>query len=1031
MKKIFYMIMFLLLVTTAKAQQDYTLSGYVTKAETGEIIAGALVSADGLSEPVKTDQDGHFELNVTRNASLRVWYPDYYEFQLILDGRKTIKVALVHKNSKIVAAYGPKVIQMSPVIEKSDYFIGSTQLESNLELIPGVQVISKSGMPGEGDYFTIRGLSSMTASTSPLLVVNGVPYLPDMNESGIIGGFSKSILNAFHPRDIDKVKVLKGAEAAEWGSMGSNGVILIETDKATDMETKVEFSSQSGIVRNVSRMPVLGVNDYKSYVGNVALTRYDDMGNALSLFPYLIDDPNYYYKYLYNNSTDWQDLIYADAMSQDHVLKIKGGDAIAKYDVSIGYNNIGGQIRGTDYSKYYARLNADVNLSRKVSLFSSILMAYHNYQLKEQGMLDATNPMLAAMKKGPLYAPYQKDMYNNLLPDLAVIRDEDNNLIENNRVSNPLALVESMDADEHGYDVHLNYGINFQLNKNLSVRGLSGIYYFLSRQNVFVPGITNRTIMPLNQELAINSVRSAEGTTFNQFYQLGMDYSGKVESDHSFRIHVDGRVIHNSAEYDAGTGYNTANDFYKTLNNVVSSSRSYFGYNDVWNYLGLNANVNYSWKQQLLADFSLMADASSATGPDAPQFALYPALNVSWLTKQSMLSDINWIDQLKLNLSAYQTGNSRFSSSLSKYNYISKVFREISGLVRAGIPNTEIIPERNTTFSAGLDSWLFHNKLNLTIDVYKTLNQNLIMPVTISSAYGKNYLFDNLASTQNSGIEFGLKTYIIRSKDFNWFAGVSFAANKEKVMALGGQDNLLIEMEDGSALRSKIGESLYSFYGYQTVGIFASQAEADIAGLNGNALSTFVGIPFEAGDVHFADQNYDGVIDDRDRVNLGSASPLFQGMFQTSLQYRNLELSASFRYSYGNKMYNAVRREMESMKDFSNQLVTVNRRWMFDGQQTDIPRAVYGDPMGNSRFSDRYIEDASFLKLKELTLSYHFDKLMHGLTVFAVGENLFTLTRYLGMDPETMYSYNPLMRGFDYAKVPHAVIYKFGLNVQF
>jgi hypothetical protein len=257
------------------------------------------------------------------------------------------------------------------------------------------------------------------------------------------------------------------------------------------------------------------------------------------------------------------------------------------------------------------------------------------------------------------------------------------------------------------------------------------------------------------------------------------------------------------------------------------------------------------------------------------------------------------------------------------------------------------------------------------------------------------------------------------------------AANAEKVLSLGGQDDLVLEMEDGSAIRTQVGQPLYSFYGYQTKGILKSEEQASKANGSNGVLTNFTGTAFQAGDVWFADQNGDNKIDDRDRVNLGSASPKLYGYFTTSLNFKNIELSAGFNYSYGNSMYNAVRRSMESMTDFTNQLITVNRRWTYDGQKTDMPRAVYGDPMGNSRFSDRWIEDASFVRLKELTLSWHLNSLLRGTTLFLTGENLATWTSYLGLDPETMYSYDASLRGFDYAKVAHPRTVKLGCKIQF
>jgi TonB-linked SusC/RagA family outer membrane protein len=754
------------------------------------------------------------------------------------------------------------------------------------------------------------------------------------------------------------------------------------------------------------------------------------MADVLTKFPYLVDDPEYYYKFNYNNNTDWQSLIYNPGFTTDNVLKIKGGDAIAKYDFSIGYKNRKGQLVGTDHSKYYIRINSDVNLSRKISLFSSISMAYLSYNSQEQGMLAETNPLIAAMKKGPLFSPYEKDADNNLLPDFAAIRDVNGKLIENNMISNPLAIVNSVNAKEHGYDVQINAGLNYKVTDNINIKGIIGLYYYLSRQNIFVPGLTNQTIMPLNNQLAINTVRSAQNVTFNTYYNVNANYAKTFDYVHVVKASIGSQVAMNNAEYDAGTGYNTSNDFYKTLNNVKDNGRYYFGYNEIWNWLNFNANAQYIYNRQLAVGASLALDGSSATGVDANQFQKYPAFNVAWYSKNALLKNVDFVNQLTFRAEYLHSGNSRFSTSISKYYYINKVFRELSGLSRAGIPNTEIIPERTKTVNMGFDLSMFNNRIDLTFDYYNAKSSDLIMPVSISSAFGFNYLYDNAASVQNSGIEAGLQVSVINTKNLKWYVGGTISMNKNKVLSLGKQDKLLLNMEDGSAIISEVGKPLYSFYGYETDGVFATAAQAATAYNGTQPLRNTVGTAFQAGDIHFVDKNTDGIIDDHDRVNLGSAAPNFFGNINTTLQYRNFEFSANMGYSFGNMMYNAVRRNMESMSDFSNQLVSVNKRWMNEGQLTTMPRANFGDPMGNSRFSDRWIENASYFKLKELMVAYKINYLT-GLTIYVSGENLLTATNYLGLDPETMYSFDASMRGFDYGKVALPRSVKFGFKLQF
>lgn len=1035
---IFCLLAFVNIAWLASQNQNSKIEGVILDPWTNKPVEGASVNVTGLSSAIITDIRGKFAVSTdTKGAEITVSCPGYYTLVKPLLSEKSLRLYLIPETKKsysdvvLMPFKGAVNVREKQTnlfsVHKNDIGGMVSEAEQVLSLIPGVEIMGKSGMPGEGSFFNVRGSASFTASSSPLIVVNGIPYMPDMNESGIIGGFSKNVFNFLNPKDISNITVLKGSDASLYGSLGANGVILIETDKATDLDTKVEFTTEMGLDMNQSRLPVLDVTGFKNYTSNVALTKYDDMAQVLETFPFLVDDPGYYYKYLYNNNTDWQSLIYAPGFTTDNVLKIKGGDAIAKYDVSVGYKNKSGQLKNTGFSKYYARLNSDVNLSRKVSFYSSISMAYMDYNVQEQGLLAESNPMLAAMKKGPIFSQYKKDADNNLLPDFAPIRDGSDNLIENNMVSNPLALVNKVNGNQHDYDIHINGGLTYRMNENFSLNGILGLYYNYSRQNMFLPGVTEKSIMPLFYQLANNTVRSSQGFTFNTYYNINANYRKTFERIHKIDATAGFQLARNYTEYDAGTGYNTANDFYKTLGYVSSTSRNYFGYNHAWNWLNLNTALRYDYKGIVGAGIAATFDASSATGPDASFFRVYPAVNVVWNTVNADIYDLEFIDKLNLRAEFAVTGNSRFSSSLSKYYYINKVYRELSGLTLAGIPNTEIFPETKNTLNFGIDASLFNHRLDITADVYRSLNHNLIMPVSVSAAYGTDYLYKNAASAVSTGYELAINYTAFAGHDFQWNLGASVAANRNSVSSLGEQNTMVLEMADGSALISEIGKPLYSFYGYQTAEgntVFATSEDAQTAGLKNAAGMTFI-----AGDVHFVDKNTDGVIDDRDRVNLGSAEPEMFGRIFTSLEYKNFGLFANFGYSYGNMMYNAVRRNMESMSDFTNQLTSVNKRWMSEGQITNVPRAEFADPMGNNRFSDRWIENASYLKLKELTLSYKFN-FMEGSTVFLSAENLFTLTQYLGLDPETMYSYDASLRGFDYAKIPLPRSFKLGFNVK-
>jgi TonB-linked SusC/RagA family outer membrane protein len=1000
-------------------------------------IVGAVITGSGIAGSIKTNEQGEATFSVSSlNGQIVVWYPGYYSNTQSIAGRSLVKVTMVPADKfgyseNVFLPFRGKVNEEEKStslssIQKNNISLSKISVGQTFSSIPGVQRIDKSGMAGEGSYFSIRGVNTIIGNSSPLIVLNGVPQFPDMGESSVISGYSKDIFNSIDAQDIENITFLKGSDAAMYGSLGSNGVILIETDKATDLDTKVQFIGQYGADFNQSNMPVMGVNDYKRYMGEMVLTAYDDMADALELFPYLVDDPSYYYKYLYNNNTDWQDLIYKPSFVTDNLLKIKGGDAIAKYDLSFGYLNKKGQLDGTGFTRYMARINSDVNLSKNFSLFANFSMVYSENKLQEQGMLPYTNPLVAAMKKAPLLSPYIKDADNNESPDYAKIYDSDGNLIVNNMVSNPLALIHKVEAESKIYDIQLSGGLNITVNNYLKLAGLAGLSYNIDRQRCFIPGMDIEAIMPLDNLLAKNTVRAGVGESFNMYYSANGTYTRTFNSVHSIRVIVGGQVAINTNKFDAGSGRNTSSDFYKTLTYVNAVGRKFWGSDNLWNWMNFYLNAQYVYNNQIGVGLNSSLDAASSVGDDATRFSAFPSLNIAWYAKNSpLLRSVEWINKLNLRAEYSTTGNSRFSSMYSKNYYMVEPFRGISGLVRSGMPNTSLQSEITRTLDLGFDFSALDNRLDITFDYYNGKSSDVILPSSISSAFGVDYYYDNVASIKNSGIELGFQAAVLRNQNLKWYVGASIAKNKNEVTDLGSANSIVTEYSDGSALVSEIGKSLYSFYGYKTNGIYASSSDALSDGFINEK-----GYSFAAGDVRFVNQNSDKVMNSSDRVNLGSAEPDFFGNIYTSVQYKSFELAITLNYSYGNKAYNALRRELESETDFGNQLVSVNRRWASEGQITDMPRATYGDPMGNSRFSDRFIEDASYLKIKEVMLSYKL-KFMPGSTMYVSGENLYTFTDYLGQDPEFMYSYDSQLKGYDCAKVALARSFRVGFKLNF
>ena len=386
------------------------------------------------------------------------------------------------------------------------------------------------------------------------------------------------------------------------------------------------------------------------------------------------------------------------------------------------------------------------------------------------------------------------------------------------------------------------------------------------------------------------------------------------------------------------------------------------------------------------------------------------------------------------------TGNSRFSSNYAKNYYVSNNLFNLGTIVRSGVPNSSLEWEKKFQADLGADVATTGNRIGFRLNGFFAHHYDLLLDSRISSVYGSNEAYySNTASINNLGGELSLRFNPIHTHDIDWVLTASVAHVSSTLTNLGDTDEFIQTYtaydNDDAQTRLKVGRSPYEFYGYKTAGVYATTAEAQApTAATGTALRNTYGKEYQGGDVIFIDQNNDGIINDEDRVPLGTARPDLYGAFGSSFSYRKITFSVDFGFSVGGKAYNAVRRWTESMDNFHNQALSVVNRWQIEGQQTYMPRAAYGDPSGNNFFSDRWIEDASYLKIRNLRLAYAFDSQLFNFVsgnVWLGAENVWTLTRYLGGDPEFSYSFAEALRGFDYAKVTIPMNVKVGFNLNF
>ena len=1039
-KKIFLSIgITTLFALQALAQQ--VVSGRVLNSD-NQPIADVVVECPGCNS-VRTDADGRYVLEgVKEGSSVSFWHDGYYSQHRYIKAplKQDVNIYLISTNKtryNETTLLPYQTVENDPSIagianvNRKDFAAGSLSIDRVLQgSFTGLQATNKSGMTGEGAYLQLRGIKSLVAENSPLIVINGVPYMPDLNESQIIGGYSRSAFQALNNLDIRNITVLKGAEAAMYGSMGSNGVIMIETDQATsdNMNTRISFSAIAGMNWNKRRIPLMNAQQYKNYLSDVGLTYYDNMEAFFSDFTFLTD-PNCNQHYLYEYDTNWQDQIYRNSTTMDYLFRVEGGDNIAKYNISLGYLGDKGTLKKTYSDRYNAQINASVLVSKKFEIQAAINTAYLKGQYQEQGMRTETSPLLNAYRRSPLLSPWKSDMYGNLINTYAsywygAIQNEDF------MVSNPLAIVNTLSGTNRQYDINAKIQLSYKPPNDIAINGLVGMYYNYNEEETFIPGINNSDIVPLFDQYgkAENTIRVGTNHTFNFFYNINAAWNKQFTEKHKLGANLGFQSILTNYEYDAAFARNSNNDFYQTLGDAQTLGKNFSGYNNKWNWMDIYAHAHYTFDNFAKLGLTASYDAASSIGEDATRFSLYPAADLTLMVKRFIADD--FVNKLNVYVNYGITGNSRYSSKFGKYYYTSQPYQTIAGIIRANVPNTRLKAEKDHTLNLGIESSFWKNRLQLAVGYYNVRAKDVLITGVRSSVLGTSTYYNNDGEISARGVEVSLAVSPISTKDFRWTIGGNITTLKNEVESLGSISEILTTLSDDAQVITRVGNNPYAFYGYKTKGVFATTAEAEAANLTNRS-----GLKYAAGDVHYVDVNNDGIINDDDKQVIGSATPDFYGSLFTRFEYRRFALDFTFTYSRGNDIYNAVRRVTESGSDFSNQSTSLARRWSMEGQVTDIPRASWADEIGNNAFSDRWIEDGSYIKLSNVTFSYTWDKplwsFIQGGTAFVTGQNLFTISNYLGLDPETSYSYSSLTQGIDFGKVASPRSVKIGVNLRF
>ena len=1016
------------------------VKGVVVDAATGKPLPGISISLTGVVSAMTNDK-GEFDIKLPSfNEELNVSGP-LRETQIVLvRGKKDLKIQMYeegYSNSSykdVLMPFGDvnnTRLTASTTYLNGDYSNNPAYTPEQIlqGRVAGLETQMRSGQEGVGGNLYLNGVNSVYGNNQPLLVVDGMVIENEAFGTSLIEGYVSTPLGSIDVHDIQRLTVLKDATAL-YGVKGANGAIIIETLRSKQMATKITAHVQYGLNLTPHKIPLLSANEAKSYL----IDMYQSEGYSASqiqnmgLFNTTLPTEDKWGRwsgntdyYRYNKSTDWQDAIFNNGVKGQYGLNVTGGDDMAVYALSLGFINNNGLIDGTSFNRFNTRVNSDLNFSPQMKVHVNMSFLYGQKQMRDEACTESTAPIYTALVKAPFMTKYVYNEENVPSPNL-----EGSDSLG---ISNPKAIIDDINEKNSNYRFIGNADVDYALSNDLKLSTNFGIDFNKERETIFYPS-TGIKYPSVSSTEVINSSRSRVERLFAVFSETRLNYKHEFDRFHKIDATAGFRYMSTHSEEDWGKAYNSASDKLTTLGDGDNALRQTGGTLGNWKWAAMYINADYSILNKYFFSGILSMDASSRYGTKVSKFQPFPSLQASWLiSSENFMKNINWINLLKLRVGYTITGNDDMGGNYAGRRYYTEInYYGNEGLIRGNIVDDHLKPELNKKFDVGVDWSMFNDRLSLSVDYYYNNINNLITNGTPPTISGFSTYITNGGSMRNAGLDIAVKGRIINSA-LTWDLGINATFNKNKVTKLeSGAYNT--DAYDGE-VRTQVGQPIGIFYGYKTNGIYETTAEATSAGLK--TMIGTVATPFQAGDVRFVNTNGDsaGLIDKNDMVKIGDPNPDVFGGITSTIKYKRLMLDALFTYSIGNDIYNYTRRILESESGYENQTKAVRNRWSVEGQNTSMPKAEYGDPRGNSRFSDRWIENGSYLKLKTLSLSYVVpikEGLLTGLTVYGAAENLFTVTKYKGYDPEIATSLNPLARGIDAFICPTVATFYFGVK---
>ena len=1066
-------------ITTNQAvQQTKKITGTVSDAM-GPII-GATVKVKGTNNATVTDMDGNYTINVAPGKSLEITYVGYVPKTIKVGASNRIDVTMVEDNNAlsevVVVGYGTmkksdlagasasmdeKTLKQTPITNVDQAFQGK---------ISGVNAVQTSGQPGSAVAVSVRGIATINANADPLYVVDGVIFNSQSNSGSSLGlgdalgnGSHSAVspLSLINPSDIVSMEVLKDASAtAIYGAQGANGVVLITTKKGKAGEAKFTYSGSVAASRQNKRLDIMNLREFATY--------YNDLAGQgeISKPDAVYSDPS-----ILGIGTNWQDAIFQTGWQQSHQVSAEGGTDKVNYYISGNYSDQDGTIIGSEFQRYSFRVNLSAQLKKWFKLGLNATYSKTSESLKladgEQGLINyslTTPPDIQIYNIDGGYSSVSKEGFTNPNPIAMAMLDD---ILLDRQSLNGSVFADITPIKNLTWHTQLGFDIGSSKGETYNPMIDLGTWNRQNNQSRIQKNSNN--FWSLNNYLQYNMNFGKHGITA----MIGQEcWESKYDYVMAYNTNLPSDIVHNPAlgqgdpQINAGWG--------------SSSMASFF------------TRETYNYDDRYLATYTYRYDGSSNFGPNK-RWAGFHSVALAWRfnNEKFMKKFANkWLSNGKLRIGWGQTGN----SNIGGYKWGSAMSVMGTGLGTsyrpANLKNLDIKWETQEQWNVGLDLGFF-NRINLTVDWYKKMSKDMLMQLNLPSIMGTSgnassalaAPWGNYGDIENTGLEIALNTKPISTKNFEWNSDITISINKNKLKSLSGSTALLGKGQWSDVVsRSVPGESLYGFYGYVVEGVYTSYDDIMNSPVNlnqknnpytvtenadGTKKYAWVNDPSKfnrsnttyVGDLKYKDVNGDGVIDENDKTNIGSPLPKWTFGWNNTFRYKNFDLNVFLNGSVGGKVANYLKMRMTHMNSpWSNQLKDVNKRvhlvakdgnntgnWYdnienltVDNVNSKYPRATINDPNDNDAFSDRYIEDGSYLRLKSLTLGYTFDqKLIQkiGLTNVRLtlnATNLFTITGYDGYDPEVgLSTQSANVYGLDFGRYPSPTTVTFGLNVSF